>query len=218
LASLRKTPTPNIPQVKIDGVEATPDLAVSAELPDAAHEYEKEITTADEASAVLKRQIEALEQSEQLQRQYAERQHQHTQHMNQLAEFAASEADKQGHERGTDGHLSAAREIFQNYLAHLQAQAQAAAAPQPTPQSIPRPSLPPLPPELPSSVSHFSAPVSREAPTASGQRTSASRITLTKEEKDMARIAGVSEVEYAKQKGRLIEEKNSGNYGEHRYR
>jgi hypothetical protein len=227
MASLRRPPTsppaPHIPEIKVNGVAAEPVAVVSADPDNAAHEYQKETIEADEATLRLRKQLDDLQQSEQIQRQHAERQHQQTQQINQLAEFAASEAEKQGHQRGTDGHLSAAREIFHNHLTHLQAQAQAAAAaqqaaanPAPAPE-FSRSSLPPLPPELPERTSHYSAPVSRETPTASGQRTSTTRVTLTAEEKNMAQIAGVSEVEYAKQKQRLIEEKNSGHYGERRY-
>lgn len=62
-------------------------------------------------------------------------------------------------------------------------------------------------------ASIMSAPVSREAP--SGSRSS-SKITLTKDEKEAARIAGVTEVEYAKNKQRLAEMRADGTYGDQR--
>lgn len=65
-------------------------------------------------------------------------------------------------------------------------------------------------------ASIMSAPVSRESQGSGGQRPSATRITLTKEEKEYAAISGISEVEYAKQKQRLEKEKAAGNYGERR--
>lgn len=58
-----------------------------------------------------------------------------------------------------------------------------------------------------------SAPVSREPPTPSGQRTT--RITLTPAQREAAKSAGISEVEYAQQLRRLQELKRQGMYGEH---
>jgi hypothetical protein len=56
-----------------------------------------------------------------------------------------------------------------------------------------------------------SAPVSREAPvTSSGERPG--RITLTALQKEAAKIAGITEVEYAKNLQRLKAEKANGNY------
>jgi phage I-like protein len=52
-------------------------------------------------------------------------------------------------------------------------------------------------------------------PTNSGQRQS-TRYTLTREEREYARIAGVSEAEYAKNKQKLAEMKANGLYGERR--
>jgi predicted ribosome quality control (RQC) complex YloA/Tae2 family protein len=122
MASLRRPASPSpqatpIPEVTIDGVATTPDAAVSVDIPDnAADEYQKETIRADDATAVLKRQIEALEQSERLQRQHAERQQQHTHAINQLAEHASRTAAEQGHQPGSAEHLNRAREIFHNYL------------------------------------------------------------------------------------------------------
>lgn len=65
-------------------------------------------------------------------------------------------------------------------------------------------------------ASMMSAPVSREAPTSGGQRQSATRVTLTREEKEFAKISGVSEADYAKQKIKLAEMKSQGIYGESR--
>jgi hypothetical protein len=236
LASLRRpSHPPNIPEIKVNGVEATPDAAVSVEVPDAA-QYEEQIPKHDEAALRLEQQLNALRQSEQLQR---ERQHMaamqpspeqvlqfwkhngldepgerflrtQPQHILGLTDFASRQAIQQGHQPGSTAHTEAAKAIFHDNLERLLEPQVAATAPAPQSTLLPLPEPP--------SVSHFSAPVSREVPTSTGQRPSSTRITLTKEEKDMARIAGVSEVEYAKQKGRLIEEKNSGNYGEHRYR
>lgn len=55
-----------------------------------------------------------------------------------------------------------------------------------------------------------SAPVSREEPALSNSRPT--RITLSSEERSHAAASGVSEVEYAKQKLKLIEAKKAGRY------
>lgn len=58
-----------------------------------------------------------------------------------------------------------------------------------------------------------SAPVSREVPSGgTGSRQGYGKITLTAEQKDSARIAGVTETEYAKQLIRLNELKANGQY------
>jgi hypothetical protein len=49
-------------------------------------------------------------------------------------------------------------------------------------------------------TNYMSAPVSREVAGANGVRQSQSEITLTREEREMARLSGVSEVEYARGK------------------
>ena len=60
-----------------------------------------------------------------------------------------------------------------------------------------------------------SAPVSREAPSANGSRQSAN-IRLTASQREAAKMAGISETEYAKQLQKLQKEKSDGNYGERR--
>lgn len=62
----------------------------------------------------------------------------------------------------------------------------------------------------------MSAPVSRETPSAGGQRSTRS-IRLTPDQKEAAKLAGISEVEYAKQLQKLNELKGDGNYTERRY-
>lgn len=56
-----------------------------------------------------------------------------------------------------------------------------------------------------------SAPVSREAPSSSGAERPG-RVTLTVAQKEAAKIAGITEVEYAKNVQRLKAEKANGNY------
>lgn len=65
-------------------------------------------------------------------------------------------------------------------------------------------------------TSILSAPVSREVPsTGSGQRQSG-RVTLTRDQIEAAKIAGVSPAEYARQLVKLNEMKANGEYGERR--
>ena len=58
----------------------------------------------------------------------------------------------------------------------------------------------------------MSAPVTRQAPGSSGNSNSG-RITLTLAQKEAAKTAGITEVEYAKGVQRLAQEKANGNYG-----
>ena len=72
MASHRKyTPPPApVPEVKIDGTATAPDLALSVDIPDdAAHEYQKEIATADEVTVRLRKQLDDIKKSEEYQRQ-----------------------------------------------------------------------------------------------------------------------------------------------------
>jgi hypothetical protein len=67
----------------------------------------------------------------------------------------------------------------------------------------------------PSPRAIYSAPPTRSVPTSegNGSRYGESRITLTTEQKTHARIAGISEGEYARNLLRLNEEKRQGRYG-----
>jgi hypothetical protein len=56
-----------------------------------------------------------------------------------------------------------------------------------------------------------SAPVSREVPSSSGTRPSG-KITLSKEEQEAAKISGITETEYARQKSALLLAKQNGQY------
>lgn len=64
-------------------------------------------------------------------------------------------------------------------------------------------------------TSIVSAPVSREVPSASGARTSG-KITLTAEQREAARLSGITEAEYARQLAKLNQMKANGEYGERR--
>jgi hypothetical protein len=231
---------PNIPQVKIDGQRVEPDVTATAEVPRSAVEVDeafKRQAESSDPSLALARQIEELRKSEALQRQAAMMPQRPLSPEEKLAAWRSqgmSEADErflvehplmvehsaltaqaaavaaQQYQRGTDDHRRATKQLFDQHLAHL---AQAAANPVPTAQPIPEYFRPPEPkPEsTPSPASYTSAPVSR-----SGGGFQSSRVTLTREDKEYARIAGISDVEYAKQKQRLAEMKASGEYSERR--
>jgi hypothetical protein len=74
----------------------------------------------------------------------------------------------------------------------------------------------PQPPQpRPASVSHVSAPVSRrEVSYSSTPRPMSGSVTLTPEQKEFARISGVTETEYARQLTKYESMKADGTYGE----
>lgn len=73
-----------------------------------------------------------------------------------------------------------------------------------------------VPEETQQRASMMSAPVSRETPAGNGRRPSTTRVTLTREEKEYAKISGVTEEEYAKNKLKLADMVSQGLYGERR--
>jgi hypothetical protein len=73
----------------------------------------------------------------------------------------------------------------------------------------------PPPPPPRTDASFVSAPVSRNVPSGSGQRFPM-KVTLSPEEKDAARMSGISEADYAKQKIKLMQMKANGAYGDRR--
>jgi hypothetical protein len=86
--------------------------------------------------------------------------------------------------------------------------------------SLPKPEEPNDEPEVVThttdrSAAIVSAPVSRETQTSTGQRAS-SKVRLSPEEQEFAKIAGITDVEYAKQKQKLAQHKMNGDYGERR--
>lgn len=128
----------------------------------------------------------------------------------QLCRLASDEAALH-HERDTDAHRAATLEAFHRLQGQ---QAQPAPAPTATPEFF-RP--PPQPaPERPGPASYVSAPVSRGVPSGETGYRPARQIKLTPQEQEFARIAGISDVEFAKQKQKLILAKANGDYGERR--
>jgi hypothetical protein len=232
--------TPNIPEepiqpsesVKINfDAEAEPVAAIEA--------------TADEATLTLQKQIADLKKSEELQRNYARyaaqqqmaapdlpadpgarvalwRQQGLTSgdadflaaHLELAAEPAltrrAADEAAQHHERDTDAHRAATLEAFHRLQGQ---QAQARPTAEPTPSFFAPPPQPQVRAE-PSAL--YSAPVSRQTQSASTGQRPARTVRLTAEEQEYARVAGVSDVEYAKQKQKLAVAKANGDYGERR--
>ncbi len=133
----------------------------------------------DEATVRLKRTLEGLRQSEELQR---------------LAAFARHQAAQQGFQPGTAAHQQVTRQIFDNHLAHLQGQAEAA-----TPATEPEPGLFRPSPEPRDESAKYSAPVSRGDIGSYSRNRSPSSIRLSPQQREAAALAGISEVEYARQ-------------------
>jgi len=192
----------------------------------------------DDATLALKREIERLRQSEQVQRQQAQPQQPMTREQRLAAwqaqgglspaevEFfnrnpamldhpevtghAVQQALQAGHQRGTDAHFATVEKIF-NHLTQ-------AATPemQPTPEFFSPPPSPPARSE-PNPSSLVSAPVSRSIPSASGKRhQSPGKVTLTPSEVEAARLSGVTIEEYARQKLKYDNMRETGEYRDNR--
>jgi hypothetical protein len=131
----------------------------------------------DEASERLRKQLADLQRAEGFQR---------------LISVAANQAAQEGHTPNTDAHNYRTRQLIDQHLAR--------AVEQPAPIRQPAP-LPALPPE-PERAAIYSAPVSREV-TGNGYRPSPSSMRLSIEQREAARLAGISEVEYARQLQKL---------------
>jgi hypothetical protein len=127
-----------------------------------------------------------------------------------LTRLASDEA-AQHHQRGTDDHRRLTKEIFDQHLALQQAAPAASAAPAPAFFAPP-----PQPQARAEPSALYSAPVSRQAQSASTGQRPQRTIRLTAEEQEYARVAGVSDVEYARQKQKLAQAKANGDYGERR--
>jgi hypothetical protein len=215
-----------------------PAEAVAAEPPPA--------PSHDDATLALQKQIEGLRRSEEFHRQQAAqaamsppqmtreqrlaawRQHgglsdaetaffQRNSEMVDFPEitgFAVKQAQQAGLERGTDAHFDFVKKSFDAQLNHLQAQAAdpAVQPSAPTPQFF-KPT-PPGPAAL--KPSGFSAPVSRDVPSSSGQRLRPKQVTLTPAEVEAARIANISVEEYARQKVKYETMREDGSYRDNR--
>ena len=221
MASLRKK--------RVDAaVDAAPQVAVGP----AANETPAPALApkADDAAEALRKQLEALRRSETLQQQSqiakltAQERRQDwiknnplaQQHYNTLNALHA-EAIQAGHAdtspayfdylndrlEALNGHAAAATQLV-NEAQQLQQRAT---------QSVPQHR--PASPSNQQRTSIVSAPVSREVPSSGGFR-QAGKITLTAEQRESARISGISEAEYARQLSRLNDMKATGEYSDRR--
>jgi hypothetical protein len=142
--------------------------------------------------------------------------------IDELTRFAGQQAVAQGHQAGSAEHEQAAQKIFHDNLEYLREQArqhtpaQQSNEPLPTADNIESAMTnnffrPPTPKPVRQHVP-VSAPVSRTVPTGSGSRPDweTGKTVLTAEEKEHARLAGVSETDYARGKLRLQRERAEG--------
>lgn len=134
---------------------------------------------------------------------------------------------QQGVARGSERYEQMLRPTFEAVLNEARAptmEQPASLAPRPAP---PTPQMPPMataaPPPAPPMdepmpeprAVPYSAPVSRDPPSPStGRRSSDTRVVLSAAEREHARLAGISEVEFARQKVRLGQMKQGGFYTE----
>ncbi len=224
----------NTPEVKIDDQQIQPSATAHVEFTDEADPLVA-IDTAipdepDSATLALQRQLQQLRESEELQRRQHQAAMQRAQHMTRVeflqsqgltkteAEFfdrhedmmanqqqageAASEALAAGLERDSPEFFQA---VEQNFAKRLDALNQRAAA-----QSAffaPRSAPSPTPPDR---SGMYSAPVSRGSVGTGYREPSPRQVKLTPEEQQIARASGISDVQYAANKLRMLRERASG--------
>jgi hypothetical protein len=240
-----ETPAPNIREIKVDDQRVAPSEKVSVEFSDKANPeatvaaIDRAIQPPDEATLALLKQLADLKKSEELQRQAAQMA-QRAQPRNRV-EFLQSQGLTEAEARFFDGNESmmqnqqhageAAAEtlaagferdspaffqaVEQNFAKRIEAMNQQPAE-QPTPAFFQPPEAPQRSPAAPDSASIYSAPVSRQTPSAGTGQRPARTVRLTAEEQEYARVAGITDVEYAKQKQKLAQAKANGDYGERR--
>ena len=222
MASLRRKP---VPDVAITAPAADPDpVAVSIDTDPVSPEpvaldLRENAGPATVPASALREQLEALRQSETMARQASlaaaqEQRRQTWLASNELAQqhyAALGDIHRDALNSGYVDTSPAYFDFMNNQLATLQARH---SAPTHLVEEM-KSRVPPEPPEPqpPSRGNFVSAPVSREP---SGYGQSASRITLTREQADLARLAGITEAEYARQLLRLREMQASGEYSERR--
>jgi hypothetical protein len=231
---------PSIKRHTISGSDAAEDddlpPAMETETPqpeiDPATQAAIDALNADAAAARLREQIQAQKNAEafqaQAQRQQAVIPQRPMSHAEKLESWGLTEVEKKflsDHPQmlDCDPALTAAIQttvrsgvnrddaeflpkVKQNFDFHFERFQRQAAA---TAPAMFRPE-PPRVPSRPSEASYTSAPVSREGPTTDRPAHIPTKITLSLEEREAARIAGVSELEYAHQKRRLLLEKAQG--------
>ena len=192
----------------------------------------------NEAAEALKRQLEHLRTSEELQRRHAERMAQQQQqpptHQQLLQAWRSQGADEgdlaflesnpslmdnprlcrlasdeaaEHHQRGTEAHRQATKEIFDGRLGHQQAQPVGSVEPTPAFFEPPEPSRSPA---VPDRGSIYSAPVSRRDAGAPREPQHPRQVKLSPIEQEIARNLGLSDVAYAEGKLAMQRRKASG--------
>jgi hypothetical protein len=235
LKTAYRTPNPApAPDISLIKADVPPSEKISVE----AAPVESATTTAleppaDEATQALLAQLDHLRKSERAQAQYAQQMAQQRQQPQTRVQFlqsqgltkaeaeffdsredmmanqqqaseAAAEALAAGIERDSPQFFQAVEE---NFAKRLDAPNQRAA--EPAPAFFEEPSRSPAAPDR---SSLYAAPVSRGAPSGETGYRPARQIKLTPQDQEYARIAGISDVEYAKQKQRLALHKANGDY------
>jgi hypothetical protein len=230
----RERPADNIP------VEApAPSEKIDIEVHDTAVPDVAAIEPADEAGAVLKRQLQHLRDTERAQHEHAMRiqaaqmaqrgqpqtrvEFLQSQGLTkQEAEFFDSREDmmanqQQASEAAAEA-LAAGIErdspqffeaVEQGFAKRAEAMNQQPAE-QPTPAFFQPRSVSPSPAAPPDRSSLYAAPVSRTAPSGSPREPSPSQVRLTPEEMQIAAASGISHTEYARHKLTMLKRKASG--------
>ena len=174
-----------------------------------------------DATLALQKQIDELKKSEEVQRQQAaivQLANERRQAWLAQTPGAKDHIPALGHihRAALDGGLvDTSPEYFQfmeSQLAALQAQ-----QPEVNPVMRPTPKFfqPPPPPAEPKPANIVSAPVSRSVPTSDGRRPRG-RVTLSREEQEAARMSGLTLEEYAMQKRKYQDMRESGEYRDER--
>ena len=219
MASLRrKPPAPDIAAESADPVADTIDIDPA---PSPAPDVRTNAGPATMPTSALQEQLRALRESEALAQQYqhqavAEQRRQNWFNGNQLAQQNV-DALHELHEQALGSGLVDTSPAYFQFLDHELSRLQSH---HPAPTHLveemqtraeqTRPSEPPQPSRGPI----VSAPVSRDHTSYGGN--SQRRITLSAQQAEMAKLAGISEIEYAKQLLRLEEMKRNGDYAERR--
>jgi hypothetical protein len=107
-------------------------------------------------------------------------------------------------------YFQAVESAFQHHLQRKQEKAAAKAESQPTPKFFQPPPAPPQEPPEHAQAAIYSAPVSREAGGGGGYQPSPSSVRLSPQEREAAKMAGISETEYAHQKLRMLQAQRDG--------
>jgi hypothetical protein len=121
-----------------------------------------------------------------------------------VADYAANQALKAGHQRDTDSYRASVRSNFQALMKRVQEEAAPVAGPF-------RPAPPPPPAPSPkANGAQYSAPISRDIPSGDRIPSIPSRITLSSEERQIAQSLGLDDKTYAEQKRLMLLKRSRG--------